>query len=117
MSKFLPDPQIQSLRAMRAGDIAFAVGSPAVMSLGKSSFAFPQPITLKSITVGPAVPTVGSPVATPSESPVVTRAFQTILSQDALQSKSLVAVASLETLTAMPSESPVVGVGFSTSVI
>lgn len=117
MSKFIPDPQIQSLKAMRAGDIAFALPSPATMTIGKQSTATAQPITLKSITPPPAVPAVNSPVATPSESPVVGEAFQTILSQDALQSISLTITNALETLAGTPSESPTVGVAFSTSVV
>ncbi len=117
MSKFIPDPQIQSLRAMRAGDISFALPSPLVMTVGAQHTAIAQPIVLQSIVFPPAVPAVVAVVATPSESPIISSAFQTILSEDTLQSKSLIAVESVEALSGTPSESPVVGVAFATSVV
>jgi hypothetical protein len=117
MSKFIPDPQIQQLRAMRAGDIAIAQATPAIQTIGKSSVAFAQPLVVIPIAPPPAVPAVNSPVATPNESPVIGKATATTLSQDALQSISAVAVESLETLAGTPSESPVVGVAFTTSVV
>ena len=116
MSKFLPDPQIQSLRAMRSGDIAFAIGAPAVQTIGKQSIAFAQPFIqlARSLTT---VESVGFPVATPNESPIIGDAFQTILTQNVLESISLAAAESLEALSGTPSEAPVIGVAFTTTVI
>lgn len=117
MSKFIPDPQVQQLRAMRAGDIAIALPTPLVMTIGKQSVATAQPIVTQPVTVGPAVQTLVALSGTPSESPVIGSSFATLLSQDALQSKSLSAIESLEALSGTPSESPVVGVGFATLVV
>jgi hypothetical protein len=117
MSKFLPDPQIQSLRAMRAGDIAFAQASPVAMTIGTQATASPQPVITKSITVGPVVPALEALSGTPSESPVVGVASATVTTQNANQSISVVAVESLETLAGTPSESPVVGVATGTLVV
>lgn len=118
MSKFLPDPQIQSLKAMRAGDIAFGLPSPAVVTIGKSNVAVAQPLVLKSITVVPAVPATQALDGTPSEigGPIGV-SFLTNTSQNLLQSISLTTTESEETLAGTPSESPVIGVGKSTSVI
>lgn len=114
MSKFIPDPQIQSLRAMRAGDISMP--APVAMDVGVGHAAIAQPIVQLSKSLS-TVESVGSPVATPSESPVMSRTFETRLSVDTAQSKSLSAIESFEALSGTPSESLVVGVGFSTSVI
>jgi hypothetical protein len=116
MSKFLPDPQIQSLRAMRAGDIAFANGG--TVSIGKQHIAFPQPTALESIAMPAAVPALETVAGMPSEAPVIGNAFATTLSQDALESIALpAAVEALETLAGMPTEAPVIGVATGTSVI
>lgn len=117
MSKFLPDPQVQSLRAMRAGDIAIALPTPIVMTIGTQAVADPQPVVTVPITFAPAVPALQALSGTPSESPTVGSAFATLLSQNALQSKSVAAVQSLEALSGTPSESPTVGVATGTSVI
>lgn len=114
MSKFIPDPQIQSLRPMRAGDIAFASGG--TITIGKQSTAIPQPIQTesKSLSAAPSVEPVSGPFG---ESPVVSNVFETNLSVDALVSVNVGTVDSLETLSGNPSESPTVGVGKTTSVI
>jgi len=117
MSKFVPDPQIQSLKAMRAGDIAFGQASPIISVIGVAHSATPQPVINKSISPPAAVPSTEPLSGTPSESPVVSSAITTTLSQNANQSKSVVAVESLETLSGTPSESPVVGVAVGTSVV
>lgn len=117
MSKFLPDPQIQSLKAMRAGDIAFALPSPAVMTIGKQSTATPQPRTTKSITVAPAVPSLETLSGTPSQSPTLSVAKATVTSQNTSKSVSMTTTEALETLSGTPSESPVIGVGKATSVV
>lgn len=117
MSKFLPDPQIQSLKAMRAGDIAFGQGSPTPITVGVQHTATPQPVVNQSITPPPAVPSTVALSGTPSESPTVGVAFAQTLSQDAAQSVSVTAVESTEALSGTPSESPVVGVAFGTSVV
>jgi hypothetical protein len=117
MSKFLPDPQIQSLRAMRAGDIAIALPTPQTMTIGTQAVASPQPVINKSITVAPAVPALQALSGTPSESPVIGVVPSTLTSQNANQSISVVAAESLETLSGTPSESPVVGVATGTLVV
>lgn len=114
MSKFIPDPQIQSLKAMRAGDISMP--TPVTMDVGVGNSATAQPIVQLSKSLG-TVESVGSPVATPSESPVMSRTFETRLSVNTAQSKSLSTIESLVASSGSPSESPVVGVGFATSVI
>lgn len=119
MSKFLPDPQVQSLRAMRAGDISFALPTPLVSTIGVDFVAFAQPTTQESITFPAPVPAIEPLSGMPSEvgGPIVV-VPTTTLSEDALESINFpAAVPALETLAGMPSESPVIGVGFSTSVI
>ena len=114
MSKFIPDPQIQSLVPMRAGDIAFAQGG--VMTIGKQSVATAQPIVGQS--VAPATVDTLEAVSGPfNESPVVGVVDDTTLSVDALESVSLLTTNALEALSGTPGESPVVGVGTGTSVI
>lgn len=117
MSKFLPDPQVQSLRAMRAGDIAIALPTPLIMTIGTAHAAQAQPVINQAITVAPAVPTTPALSGTPSESPTLSAVAATELSQDTSQSKSLVAIESLETLSGTPSESPTVGVATGTVVV
>lgn len=117
MSKFIPDPQIQSLRAMRAGDIAFALPAPATMLIGKQSLATPQPIVFQSV-VPPAPVDALVAVAGPfNESPVVGVADDFTLSVDVFQSVSLLTTNALEAIAGTPNESPVVGVAFGTSVV
>ena len=116
MSKILPDPQIQQLKAARAGVIAIALPTPVVATIGKTSIAFAQPLVqlTRSLTT---VPSLQAIAGTPSESPVTSDSFTTKLTQNVFQSVSLVVVESLETLAGTPSESPTVGVAFTTSVI
>lgn len=117
MSKFLPDPQVQSLRAMRAGDIAIALPTPLIMTIGTQATAQAQPVVTQSITVAPAVPALEALSGTPAESPTLSAVATTETTQDTDQSKSLVAVESLETLSGTPSESPTVGVATGTVVV
>lgn len=114
MSKFIPDPQIQSLVPMRAGDIAFAQGG--VMTIGKQSMAARSPEGLASASpvAVPALEAVSGPF---NESPVVGSAFATTLSVDALQSKSLGTTDALEAVSGPFNETPVIGVGTGTSVV
>jgi hypothetical protein len=114
MSKFIPDPQIQSLRPMRAGDIAFANGG--TMTIGKASSAVRSPEGLKSVSLA-AVPGTEAVVGPFNESPLVGVADMTDLSQDALQSKSLSTTNALEAVSGPFNESPTVGVGKATSVV
>ena len=65
MSRVLPDPQIVSLRAMRAGDIAMALPSPGTMTVGVTKSGVPSPEGLKSVSVTTTQAT-NSPDATPS---------------------------------------------------
>jgi hypothetical protein len=119
MSKFLPDPQIQSLRAMRAGDISFALPTPLVSTVGVQHLAFAQPTVNEPIVFPAPVPAIEPISGMPSEvgGPIGVVAATT-LSEDVLQSSPFPdPVAALETLAGMPSESPVIGVGTSTSVI
>jgi hypothetical protein len=117
MSKFLPDPQIQSLKAMRAGDIAIGLPTPQTAVIGVAHTATPQPIVTQAISPPAAVPSTEALAGTPSESPVVSSAFATTLSVNANQSKSLTTTEALEALSGTPSESPVVGVATGTSVV
>ena len=116
MSKFLPDPQIQSLRAMRAGDIAFGQPPSVPQVIGVSAVAQAQPIISQSVSPV-AVPSQG-PVSGPfNASPVVGEATATTLSDNTAMSVSLTAVPTTPALSGTPSETPVVGVGTATSVI
>jgi hypothetical protein len=115
VSKFIPDPQIQSLKAMRAGDIAFALPNPATLAIGKMSRVIANVPQAKSLT---AVESLEAVAGTPSEvAGPVGVAFVTFPSADAFQSKSLGTVEALEALSGTPSESPVIGVGTGTAVI
>lgn len=90
MSRVQPDPMIQQLRAMRAGDIAFARGQVAAILVGVAPVAAPLPVANISIPTPVATPTQNPPDATPSETttpPVV--APTTLLSQDSTPSISL----------------------------
>jgi len=100
MSKVLPDPQIQSLRAMRAGDIAIAL--PTIVTMPETAVAVPSDVVLSG---------------TPSETAGVGSAFANTLSQDPAASESFLTANSLEALSGTPNESPVVGVGTATSVV
>lgn len=115
MSKFLPDPQIQSLKAMRAGDIA--IGNGGTKTVGVSAVATPQPIV--NIPIAPPAPTSAlvSLAGTPTETPVLGVATATALSQDTTISVNPTTVESLETLAGMPTETPTIGVAFGTSVV
>jgi hypothetical protein len=115
MSKFLPDPQIQSLRAMRAGDIAFASGG--IVTVGVAHQAIAQPIVNQPTAPPAPVQTLEPVVALASENPLVGVVDTTTLSQDALESINVAAVASLEALSGTPSETPVIGVATGTTVI
>lgn len=116
MSKFIPDPQIQSLRAMRAGDIAIALPTPVIAAVGKQSVAFVQPIVRQSESLA-AVPSLEAVSGPFGESPVIGDVFATTLSTDTLQSKSLGTTNAIEAVSGPFNESPVVGVGTGTSVI
>jgi len=116
MSKFLPDPQIQSLKAMRAGDIAFGQGGTVLV--GVSPVATAQPIVNIPIAPPAPPPTLETLAGTPSENAgPVGVVPTTLLSTDAAISISPTAAESLETLAGTPSESPTVGVAFGTSVV
>ncbi|MGE5663132.1 MAG: hypothetical protein ACM31I_02240 [Deltaproteobacteria bacterium] len=114
MSKFIPDPQIQSLAPMRAGDIAFAQGG--VMTIGKQSVATAQPIVNQSKSLA-SVESLGAVSGPFNESPVIGVADDFTLSVDALQSKSLGTTNALEALAGIFNETPVIGVGTGTSVV
>jgi hypothetical protein len=116
MSKVLPDPQIQSLRAMRAGDIAIALPTPVVSTVGVLPVATAQPIVTMPETAV-AVPSDVVLSGTPSETAGVGSAFANTLSQDPAASESFLTANSLEALSGTPNESPVVGVGTATSVV
>jgi len=117
MSKFVPDPCIQQMRAARAGDIAIALPSPLISTVGVQHTATPQPVISQSISPPAAAPSLEALSGMPSESPTVGSAFATTLSTNANQSKSLTTTEALETLAGIPSESPVVGVAHGTSVV
>lgn len=90
MSRTLPDPQIVQLRAVRAGDIAVALPSPATATVIVSSLAAPSPLILPVVTLSPAAPSLGTIDGTPSQTAgPVGESFVTILSQDVLKSVDL----------------------------
>lgn len=115
MSKFIPDPQIQSLVPMRAGDIAFANGG--TVTIGKQSVAITQPIVTQAPSLPAAVPALEAVSGPFNESPVVSVVDATTLSVNEAASVSLGTTNALETLSGSPSETPVVGVATGTSVI
>lgn len=117
MSRVIPDPQIISLRAMRSGDIAFALPSPVILPVGVSFFATAQPIVSLLRTIADAVPDSVGIAGTPSEAPIQGSAFSFTLTDDVFAATSLLTANSLETLAGNPSESPVLSVGKSTSVV
>jgi hypothetical protein len=111
MSKFAIDPQVQSLRAMRAGDIAIALPTPVVLAVGVAPVAFAQPRLALAYGVT-SVESIVAVTATPAESAAVSAPFVTNLSTDTYKPISIACPNTLEALTAMPSQSPVVGIGF-----
>ena len=115
MSKFLPDPQIQSLKAMRAGDIA--IGNGGTKTVAVSAVATAQPIVTINIAPPAPVNALVSLAGTPTETPVLGVATATALSQDTTISVNVVAIESLETLAGTPAEAPTIGVAFGTSVV
>lgn len=120
MSRISPDPQIVSLRAMRAGDIAFAVnGAPGPVTVGVSPIATAQPIVGTAIPTPVATPSQSGPDAAPAETPTPpTVSFSETTSQDPTTSVSVpAATESQEALAGTPSETPVVTVGKGTSVV
>lgn len=118
MSRISPDPQIVSLRAMRAGDIAFAVnGAPGPVTVGVSPLATAQPIVGTPIPTPVATPSQSGPDAAPAETPTPTVSFSETTSQDPTKSFSVAATESQETLAGTPSETSVVTVGKGTSVV
>lgn len=114
MSKLIPDPQIQSLRAMRAGDISFANGG--TITIGKQSVAVrsPEGVVNESVDAIPSVEAVLGPF---NDNPPVGVVDAFTLSEDAAVSISPSSVPSIETLVGLFSESPAIGVGIGTSVI
>lgn len=117
MSKFIPDPQIQSLKAMRAGDIAFANGGNPVV--GVAPLAFAQPIVNIPVTPPAPPPTLEAVVSPAGETPAgPTVAPTTRTSDDAAISVLMGGVTdALEALAGTPNETPTVGVAFGTSVV
>lgn len=116
MSRFIADPQIQSLRAMRAGDIAIALPTPVASTVGVVSVATAQPIVTMPETAV-AVPSDVALSGTPSEAPTQGAAFSFTTTDDVFVAASFLSANSLEALSGTPNESPVVGVGTATSVV
>lgn len=114
MSKFIPDPQIQSLRPMRAGDIAFAQGG--TITIGKQSVALRSPEGIQSVApvAVPTTPAISGPF---NESPVTGVVDTTSLSADASANITPVAVESTPAISGPFNESPLVGVKTGTSVV
>lgn len=114
MSKFTVHPQIQQLKAVAAGDIAFAAQSATV---GTSNVVATQPFIFLSRSAAAAESTVAL-TATPAETPVLPAGtFLVNLSHNTNQSASLTAVDALVTLAATPAEAPTVGVGKAFQVV
>jgi hypothetical protein len=116
MSRMLPDPQIQSYRAMRAGAIAFGLPTPSTHVVGVVTLAYVQPIAAQAKSLG-AADAVEALAGSPSESCPIGQAFTTSIGIDAPASKSLVAVDSVPALAGNPNESPGIGVSFTTNVV
>jgi hypothetical protein len=119
MSRFSVDPQIQQLRAARAGAIAFI--GPAPVTVGKISVASvvpPPPNAVKNVMPSAPVFALISPAGTPSETlTLTTPGFAADLAASGLKAVNMAATGSLESLTALFSEAPTVGVNKTTTVV
>lgn len=113
MSKFIPDPQIQSLKAMRAGDIAMP--TPTTLTIGKVSQAVLNPTAGVSVSMTAAESTVAL-TATLPESPTIGIADTTTVSLDATESISMSAVDTTVSV-ATTNENLTIGVATSTSTV
>jgi hypothetical protein len=114
MSKFIPDPQIQSLQAMRRGDIAMPANP--TKAVGVVPVAQAQPIVTQAVAPV-AAPGQGPLAGIFNENPVTSNTFVTTLSDDAAISVNPSAALTTPAITSMPAETPVVGVAKATSVI
>lgn len=113
MSKFIPDPQIQSLKAMRAGDISMP--TPLTLTIGKVSAAVPNPTANESISAT-AVDSTVALAGTFPESPTIMVVDVTTVSLDANESFSLTAVETTVSV-ATTNENMTIGVATSTSTV
>ena len=99
MSRVIPDPMIQQLRAMRAGDIAFARGQIPPILIGVVPVAAPLPVANLSVPTPVANPTQNGPDATANQiGGPVTVVPSTLNSQDSLISVNPSAVNSSVTV-------------------
>ena len=117
MSRFQPDPQIQQLRAARAGIVALRQPAEVIeQTIGVGQAGVISPFGNKPI-MPVSVPSVMALAGTPSSAPTVGHSFATTKSVNNSASISLVPSNSLEALAGTPSETPVVVVAPTTSVI
>ena len=117
MSRVTPDPQIQQLRAARAGAVALSLPTLTIAELGVVALGVLSPQGAKVVSPV-ALDSVPAVTATPSVGPIVLgKSKATTLSTNVQKSKSLSSVNSLETLAGTPTASPVIGILTGTSVI
>ncbi len=114
MSKALPDPQIQTIRAARAGAIAFGdagtLTPPTTVVQANVDVVIAIPISAA------AVPTTPALSGTPGESPAIGIVDDTRINVEAAAALSVTAVPTTVALSGTPAESPTIGVGVGTSV-
>lgn len=113
MSKILPDPQIQTLRAARAGAIAFGDGGTIAPTAAVGTTV---DVTIEVPISAAAVPSTPALSGTPGESPAIGVVDDTRINVEAAAALSVTAVPSTPALSGTPAESPTIGVGIGTSV-
>ena len=116
MSRVSPDPQIQQLRAAKAGAVALSLPTLTIAQLGVVALGVLSPQGAK-VVAPDAQESVAAVVALAGASPTMAKMDATTLSTNVQESISMTAVDSLETLSGTPTLSPVIGVVTGTSVI
>lgn len=117
MSRVSPDPQIQQLRAARAGAVALSLPTLTIAELGVVALGVLSPqgaVMVTPVAQDSVVVVAGTPAVGPLG---LGKSKATTLSKNVLKSISLSSVKSLETLSGTPTTSPVIGVVPGTSVV
>ena len=117
MSKVTPDPQIQQLRAARAGAVALSLPTLTIAELGVVALGVLSPQGAK-VVMPVAQDSVVVVAGTPAAGPVsLGKSKSTTVSKNVQKSVSVPLSNSLETLSGTPTASPLIGVVPGTSVI
>lgn len=117
MSRFSPDPQIQQLRAARAGIVAGVHPAELIQqTIGVTQAGVISPFGAKPI-MPVATPSIEALAGMPTMAPTVGEAVSTTKSDNTSASISPTPTNSIETLAGTPNETPVVVVAPTTSVI